>query len=166
MAVTSLIRIAGVLKPLPRSAIAGLVVTASLLVSVAGYEGYREFAYTPVSGDVSTIGFGTTRGVKPGDKTTPVASLERALKDIEEFDKAIKGCVKVPLHQNEYDAYLSMAYNIGSGAFCSSTLVKELNLQRYEEACKEILRWDKFKGKPLPGLTKRRQAEYNTCIGK
>ena len=154
------------LKPLSRTTTAGLVVSAGLLVSIAGYEGYREFAYTPIAGDVATIGFGTTDGVKSGDKTTPVAALERALKDIEKFDEAIKECVRVPLHQNEYDAYLSLSYNIGSGAFCSSTLVKELNLQRYTEACKEILRWDKFKGKPLAGLTKRRQAEYNKCIGK
>ncbi|MFZ9813260.1 MAG: lysozyme, partial [Burkholderiaceae bacterium] len=42
---------------------------------------------------------------------------------------------------------------------------RKLNAQDYAGACKEILRWDKFQGKPLAGLTKRRQAEYQQCIG-
>ncbi len=151
---------------LSRKSLTAIVISASALVSIASYEGYREYAYTPVAGDVNTIGFGSTEGVKSGDKTTPTDALVRALNDLEKFDSKLKTCVKVPLHQHEYDAYLSLSYNIGNKAFCSSTLVKELNQENYGEACKQILRWDKFKGKPLPGLTKRRNAEYKTCIGE
>ena len=118
-----------------------------------------------MAGDVPTIGFGTTGGVKLGDKTTPVKALERALTDVNSFEDALKKCVTVPLHQYEYDAYISLSYNIGSSAFCNSTLVKLLNSGNYEEACKQILRWDKFQGKPLRGLTIRRQSEYKQCIG-
>lgn len=149
-----------------RKSLTAIVISASALVSIASYEGYREHAYTPVAGDVNTIGFGSTEGVRSGDKTTPTDALVRALNDLEKFDARLKECVKVPLHQYEYDAYLSLSYNIGSKAFCSSTLVKELNQENYGEACKQILRWDKFKGKPLPGLTKRRNAEYKTCTGE
>lgn len=149
-----------------RKSLATMAVGAAALVSVVSYEGYREHAYTPVAGDVATIGFGTTEGVKAGDKTNPVEALGRALKDLEKFDTRLKECVKVPLHQHEYDAYLSLSYNIGSKAFCDSTLVKELNQENYGEACKQILKWDKFKGKALAGLTKRRQSEYKTCIGE
>ena len=146
--------------------IAAMVVSATALVGIVTYEGYSGSAYVPVPGDVATIGFGTTEGVKPGDKTNPVEALGRALADIQKFDKALKQCVIVPLHQYEYDAYLSLAYNIGPGAFCGSTLVVKLNMLDYIEACKQILRWDKFKGKPLAGLTTRRKAEYILCTGK
>lgn len=128
-------------------------------------EGYREAAYIPVPGDVPTIGFGTTEGVKLGDKITPPKALQRSLADIGKYEGAIKACVKVPLYQREYDAYTSLSYNIGTGAFCGSTLVKKLNAGNYTGACEAILAWDKFKGKPLAGLTKRRQAEYRMCVG-
>ena len=116
-----------------------------------------------MAGDVPTIGFGTTTGVKLGDKTSPEKALQAALRDIQKFEGALKQCVKVPLTQGEYDGYISLSYNIGSSSFCRSTLVKKLNQQDYQGACQEILRWDKFKGQRLPGLTKRRQEEYLKC---
>ncbi|NBU79952.1 MAG: lysozyme, partial [Sphingomonadaceae bacterium] len=110
--------------------------------------------------------FGTTEGVKPGDKTTPPQALVRALQDITKYEGALKQCVRVPLHQYEYDAYISLAYNIGPTAFCGSTLVRKLNAQDYAGACAEILRWDKFQGQTLRGLTLRRQAENRMCRGQ
>jgi len=150
----------------PRKSIAALALSAAAFVGLALHEGYRDTAYTPVPGDVATIGFGTTDGVKMGDKITPPQALARALTDVQKFEGAIKRCVTAPLHQYEYDAYTSLAYNIGTGGFCASTLVRKLNAQDYEGACREILRWDKFKGAPLPGLTKRRQAEHRQCMGQ
>lgn len=149
-----------------RTNVAVLVLSASALVGIVVHEGYSDNAYIPVAGDVPTIGFGTTENVKLGDKTTPTQALQRALKDVQSFESALKRCVKVPLHQYEYDAFLSLSYNIGSNAFCKSTLVKVLNAGNYEEACKQILRWDRFQGKPLRGLTIRRQSEYKQCIGQ
>jgi len=148
-----------------RRTLAALALSASALVTLALHEGYSDRAITPVPGDVPTIGFGTTAGVKPGDRITPPQALARALTDVQQFEGALKRCVTVPLHQHEYDAYISLAYNIGSGAFCGSTLVKRLNAGDYAGACGEILRWNKFKGRPLPGLTKRRQQEYRQCLG-
>ena len=146
-----------------RQDIAAISLSATALVAIALHEGYRENAYVPLDGDSPTIGFGTTSGVKLGDRTSPEKALQVALRDIQKFEGALKQCVKVPLTQGEYDAYISLSYNIGSGNFCSSTLVKKLNQADYEGACKEILRWDKFKGKRLPGLTKRREEEYLKC---
>lgn len=148
-----------------RRTIAALALSASALVGIALSEGYRDTAYTPVPGDVPTIGFGTTTGVQPGDRITPPVALIRALADVQKFEGALKRCVTVPLHQHEYDAMISLSYNIGAHAFCRSTLVNRLNAGDYAGACEEILRWDRFKGKPLPGLTKRRQAEYRQCTG-
>jgi lysozyme len=146
-----------------RQDIAAISLSATALVAIALHEGYRENAYVPMAGDIPTIGFGTTSGVKLGDKTSPEKALQVALRDIQKFEGALKQCVKVPLTQGEYDVYISLSYNIGSGNFCRSTLVKKLNGQDYEGACKEILRWDQFQGKRLPGLTKRRQEEYLKC---
>jgi lysozyme len=81
----------------------------------------------------------------------------------------------VPLAQHEYDALVSFSYNVGSSAFCQSTLVRKLNKGNYAGACTELLRWRFFKGKDCAapenarlcgGLAKRRQAEYRQCIGE
>ena len=148
-----------------RRALAALSLSGMGLVAIVMNEGYNSTAYIPVKGDVATIGFGTTKGVKLGDRTTPQDALKRALTDINKFEGALKQCVKVPLTQGEYDAYISLSYNIGSFAFCNSTLVKRLNAGRYEDACIEILQWDRFKGQKLAGLTKRRTEEYHLCLG-
>jgi lysozyme len=148
-----------------RIQIATLSASAVALVGLAVHEGYRENAYLDIVG-VPTIGYGTTEGVKIGDRTDPIKALERALSDMQKFEGAIKQCVKVPLHQHEYDAYLSLSYNIGSGAFCSSTLVKLLNQMRYSEACDQILRWNRAGGKVVRGLTIRREKEHKQCLGK
>lgn len=147
-----------------RVKLAGLALSAAALVGLALHEGYTDTAVIPVKGDVPTIGFGTTEGVKLGDRTTPPQALVRALQDAQKYEGALKRCVTVPLHQHEYDAYISLAYNIGPTAFCGSTLVRKLNALDYVGACKEILRWDKFKGQPLRGLTIRRQKEHEQCM--
>ena len=100
-----------------------------------------------------------------GDTITPPKAVARALTDIRKFEGAVRQCVTVPLHQYEYDAYVSMTYNIGAQAFCNSTLVKKLNAGDYEGACTEIKRWNRQDGVVLNGLTKRREAEYRQCMG-
>lgn len=149
-----------------RAAATALSLSAAALVGLLLHEGYRGEAYIPVPGDVPTIGFGTTGGVKMGDRTTPERALQRALADVQKFEGALKRCVSVPLHQHEYDAYISFSYNVGSAAFCRSTLVRKLNAGDYSGACAELLRWTKAGGRELPGLVRRRQDEYLTCIGR
>ena len=149
----------------PRTTIAALSISGAALVGLLTSEGFRDKAYIPVAGDVPTIGFGTTEGVKMGDSIDPVRAVNRAHRDVVEFEGAVKQCVKVPLYQYEYDAYVKLTYNIGANAFCKSTLVRKLNAGDYAGACQEILRWDRFKGKPLRGLTNRRQEEYKLCRG-
>lgn len=149
----------------PRTTIAALTLSASALVGLLTMEGWCGKACIPVPGDKLTIGFGTTEGVKMGDSIDPVTAVNRAHRDIIEFESALKQCVNVPLYQHEYDAYIKLSYNIGKSAFCKSTLVRKLNAGDYDGACKEILRWDRFKGKPLRGLTNRRQEEYKLCRG-
>ena len=147
-----------------RLGIASLVVSAAALVGIATHEGYRGEAYRDAVG-VPTIGFGETAGVKMGDKTTPGRSLVQLLGSTNRHADAIRKCIAVPLYQHEFDAYVSLSYNIGPGAFCQSTLVKKLNAGDYAGACEEIKRWNRAGGKVLPGLTKRREQEYRLCNG-
>lgn len=153
-----------------RAGVAGLALSAAAFVGFLQHEGYREDAYHATAEEkargISTIGFGTTEGVKPGEKITVEAALVRALRDSAKFEGAIKRCVSVPLHQHEYDAFVSLAYNIGEGAFCGSTLVRKLNAGDYAGACAEISRWDKQGGQVLRGLTKRRAEERAKCEGR
>jgi lysozyme len=148
-----------------RTGVAAMSLSAAALVGLALFEGYTDRAIQPVPGDKWTYGFGTTDGVKPGDKITPPQALARKLADVQKFEGALKRCVTVPLHQHEYDAFISLAYNIGDAAFCGSTLARKLNAGDYAGACDEILRWNKFKGRELKGLTIRRQAEHKQCRG-
>jgi lysozyme len=79
------------------------------------------------------------------------------------------------LAQYEYDAFVSFSYNVGSGAFCKSTMVKKLNARDYNGACAELLKWRFFHGKDCAapenaklcsGLVARREYEYRQCMGR
>jgi lysozyme len=148
-----------------RAAVASLVVSATTLVGIAMHEGYMENAYLDSVG-VPTIGFGETNGVQLGQKTSPTRALATLLQSADKHAQGMSSCIQVPIHQHEFDAYISLTYNIGVGNFCRSTLVKKLNAQDYGGACKEILRWNRAGGQVLNGLTKRRQQEYKKCIGE
>lgn len=143
---------------------AALAVSAAALVGIATHEGYRGEAYKDAVG-VTTIGYGETKGVKIGDKTTPERALVQLLTSTEKHADAIRSCIKVPLYQHEFDAYVSLSYQIGAGAFCRSTLIKKLNKGDYIGACNELDKWVYAGGKKLPGIVKRRQKEKEMCLG-
>ncbi|MDD2711278.1 MAG: glycoside hydrolase family protein [Simplicispira sp.] len=147
-----------------------LVLSAAALAAIAGFEGYRARAYVPVPGDVVTIGHGTTvhpdgTRVQLGDTTTPERAMQSLRHDATKFEAAVLRCAPVPMHQHEFDAYVSITYNIGEGAFCGSSMARRLKSGDYAGACKALLAWDKFRGQPLRGLTVRRQSEYKQCMG-
>lgn len=156
----------------PRLLVTALALSASGLLAIAGFEGFSLNAYIPTIGDVPTIGFGSTSGVKLGDKIDVSTALERLESDTKRAQRGVASCVNVPLTQNEFDVFTSFAFNVGNTNFCTSTLVKKLNQLDYDGACKELLRWDKktyyVNGvrhvTTLPGLTKRRQKEYEKCM--
>lgn len=165
----------------PRTSIATLVLSAATLVGIAQWENYVEVAAPPVAGDVPTNGFGTTTNpdgspVRLGDRTTPTRALVRLLADADEYARVVKRCAPVPMYQHEFDAYVSLAYNIGPGkvgkdGFCvnkegrAAIIPRRLAAGDYQGACDAILLYGNFKGKPLRGLIRRRQAEYRMCIG-
>lgn len=152
-----------------RKILASILVSSSLAASVATYEGFRPVAYRPLPQDVLTYGSGFTRRpdgspVQAGDTISIEQNKIRLRKELSTFKSSIAKCITVPLTENEAEAYISLSFNIGTQAFCKSTLVKKLNAYDYEGACKEILKWDMFKGKQLKGLTNRRVKEYKQCL--
>jgi lysozyme len=151
-----------------RTAVAALSLSAAALVGIAGWERYRADAYLPTPDDVPTIGWGSTAGVQIGQRTTPDRALVQLLADAQRHERELRACIgDVALHQHEWDAYVSWAFNVGTGAACRSTLVRKLKASPpdYAGACAELLRWNKQAGRVLPGLAKRRQAEHQLCMG-
>src|SRR5690606_30574745 len=141
-----------------------VVASAVAIGTITQWEGFRSNAYLDIGG-IPTIGYGSTEDVEMGDKIDVEGARSRLIKEVmDRYGQAVKNCVKVPLFQSEYDAYVSLTYNIGPNAFCKSTLVKKVNQEDYAGACEQIKRWNKVKGKVAKGLTNRREAEFALCI--
>lgn len=156
-----------------RMLVGGLGASAIAVAIIAGFEGYSGRAYDDGVG-VHTVGFGTTRHpdgqpVRPGDSVTPQRAVVMLARDADRIAQQLAACIgEVPLARHEWDAFVSWAYNVGSAAACNSTLVKRLRQTPpdYAGACRELLRFTRAGGRELPGLVKRRQAEYRLCIGE
>ena len=130
---------------------------------ICEFEGKRLVAYDDGVG-VWTIGFGTIKypngvRVKKGDTCTLEQAKEYMRHDLIEFEHTVNSSVKVPLNQNQFDALVSLAYNIGSNAFKSSTLVKKLNTGDYQGAADQFNVWVNAGGKRMQGLVNRRDRE-------
>ena len=126
--------------------------------AIQGYEGVKLHAYLD-SVNVPTIGVGHTLGVKMGDVITPEQAEEFLRSDLKSAEYAVNNYVTAPLNQNQFDALASFVFNLGSGAFKSSTLLKKLNSVDYQGAADEFPKWNKAGGKVLQGLVNRRAAE-------
>jgi lysozyme len=152
---------------------------AGLIYGVVAYEGYTDKAIQPVPGDVPTYGFGSTvqtdgKPVRMGDTIAPPAALTLMARDVAMKEGALKVCFgNVLLTQGEYDAYVSLAYNVGAAAVCRSSIVGKLKAGQYAAACKTILDFRNVQGRNccLPenarfcgGICTRRQKEYRTCV--
>jgi hypothetical protein len=93
-----------------------------------------------------------------------VAECEAMLvEDLNEAGRAVKRMVNVPLSPSQFDSLVSFVFNLGSGNFQKSTLLKKLNSGKYDEIPEQIMRWNKARVdgvlQPLRGLTRRRSAE-------
>lgn len=143
--------------------------TAAVMVAavalIGGWEGLRTVAYRDVIG-VPTVCFGETRGVEMGDKYT-VDECKVMLGDaLAEFETGMRRCLTSPdtIPAKPYVAFLSLSYNIGTGAFCRSTVVKKANARDYKGACEAISAWNRAGGRVIPGLVNRRADERRICL--
>jgi len=85
--------------------------------------------------------------------------LDLLSQDLVGFVKAVDKAVQVPLSQNQFDALVSFAFNVGTGAFEKSTLLKVLNQGQYDQVPGQLRRWVKADGKTVDGLVNRREKE-------
>lgn len=132
-------------------------------------EGVEYTAYLDIAG-VPTIGVGHTRKVSLGQKASE-ADVDLFLQeDLVEAEQAVNAYVTVPLSQHQVDALVSLVFNIGGGAFRTSTLLDKLNAGDYEGAADQFPRWNKarVKGKleESKGLTARRNRERKVFLKK
>jgi lysozyme len=124
------------------------------------WEGFRARAYKDVAGNV-TIGYG--HKVRPPETfprgVTESGATELLLNDVSRAEQAIAKIVEVPLTQGQFDALVDFCYNVGAGRLATSTLLRELNAGKYEEAGRQLLLWDEAGGEVYTGLLARREAE-------
>ena len=130
---------------------------------ICGFEGKRLTAYDDGVG-VWTIGFGTTvypNGIKvmKGDTCTEAQAKTYMAHDLKKFEATVNKAVTVQLNQNQFDALVSLAYNIGTNAFSKSTLVKKLNANDIRGAADQFDVWVNAGGKRMQGLVNRRAKE-------
>ena len=126
-------------------------------------EGEKLTAYPDIVG-IWTIGVGHTgfvdgKPVARGMTITKEKSKEILTADLKRFESAVNGAVKITLTQNQFDALVSLAFNIGEGAFTRSTLVKKLNAGDKKGAAEQFLVWKNAGGRVSQGLLNRRQKE-------
>ena len=131
---------------------------------IKSFEGLKLEAYKCPAG-VWTIGYGTTKGVKPGMKITKAQADDLFVEDIAPIERTLN-CLDINFRQEQFDALCSWIYNLGVGNFSYSTLLKRIKNNESDEAiAAEFIKWVNAGGKPLLGLKKRRVAEANMFVG-
>jgi lysozyme len=122
------------------------------------FEGLRLTAYQDGNG-IWTNGYGNTHGVVPGSIITQEQAIADLKRNMLSSDHDIINDVEVQLNQNEFDALVSLDYNIGGGAFDRSTVLRKLNANDRQGAADAFLMWVQPGSVNTVGLTRRREAE-------
>jgi len=122
------------------------------------FEGFRSRAYQDVVG-VWTIGFGFTDHVKEGDTITKAQALARLSRELRTYEAGVHAACKIEPSQNEFDALVSFAWNVGVKAMQGSSVIKAHNRGDHPAAARAFGLWNKAGGKVWPGLVRRRAAE-------
>lgn len=151
------------------SPIGTLEISQNGLNLIKQFEGIENQVYNDVAGN-ATIGVGhliTAADKEAGkfkDGFISNVEIDEVLRsDLQSTQAAVRGCVNQPLTNDQYDALVSLAFNVGNTAFCNSTLVKKINEEKYEEVPNEFQRWNKVRVGGIlqdsQGLTNRRVTE-------
>jgi lysozyme len=122
------------------------------------FEGLELTSYQDSAG-VWTIGYGHTAGVTQGMTCTQAQAETWLLEDIQWAASVVQNQVLVPLTQGEFDALVDFVFNVGSGNFASSTMLRMLNAGNFAGAADQFARWDLAGGQVVAGLLRRRIAE-------
>jgi lysozyme len=133
------------------------------------HEGLELEPYEDVAGKW-TVGVGhLLRDDEERRTITTEESRELLRKDLASAELAVNKMVKVPVTQKEYDSLVSLTFNIGKQAFFTSSVLRFLNEQNYDDAAEAFLLWNKITkdGKKVmsQGLLNRRRAEMTLFLG-
>lgn len=155
--------------PLNKENNMGMKISQKGIDFIKQQEGLRTSSYLDSVG-VWTIGYGTImvngKKVTANMHCSPLSAEQWLKEEIEKvIEPAINKLVKVPINQDMFDVFCSFCYNLGTGAFSTSTMLKMLNAKDYANAAAQILRWNKGKVNGrwtvITGLDNRRKAEYS-----
>lgn len=128
-------------------------------------EGFVGHIYKDAAG-LPSIGVGHL--IRKGEDFSNGITYDQAIdllkKDLERFESAVNDLVTVPLTQNQHDALVCFSFNVGVGAFRSSTLLKKLNAGDYDAIPSQLMRWTKAGGRQVAGLVNRRQNEIDLWL--
>ncbi|TDX19716.1 lysozyme [Rhodovulum visakhapatnamense] len=142
---------------------AAAAVIAAAVALIAPWEGLRTASYQDIVG-VWTICYGETRGVGPGQTVAPEECRSRLATRAAQFEAEIRPCLPATLPVETRAAFVSAAYNIGSGAFCRSSMSRRALAGDLPGACDALMLWVKAGGRTVPGLVNRRTAERALCL--
>jgi len=155
---------------LPRKTLIGVVGLATAVIVtpfVSAWESGgrpRLDAYRDIVG-VWTICGGETLGVTPGMRETVAGCEARDQAALIRHAEPVLACTpSLRGHPNQFAAAISLAYNIGTGGYCDSTVDRRFDAGQWRAACDAFLLWNKAGGKVVNGLVRRRQAERDLCL--
>ncbi|RLL62869.1 lysozyme [Sinirhodobacter hankyongi] len=147
-----------------RRTVAGLGAVLALAAAViTPFEGRELRAYRDIVG-VWTICDGDTQGVRPGQVATPAECDSRLATRVAQFEREIRPCLPAELPDPTRAAFISAAYNIGSGAFCGSSMARRARAGDLRGACDALRLWNRAGGQVVRGLVRRREAERDLCL--
>lgn len=148
-------------------------VAALAVATLGGFEGLRQVAYPDpaTKGYPWTVCYGETRTeagapVRPGMRFSLDQCKAMLVARADQFADAVERCVPSAkeMPAPRYVAHLSLAYNIGTGAYCKSSVARLQNAGQTRAACDAFLKWNRAAGIVMPGLTRRRQQERAMCL--
>lgn len=135
-----------------------MITSPAGIALIKSFEGLRLEAYQDQVG-VWTIGYGSTRGVKAGDKITEGEAVARLVDDLQGAEAGVRRLVTATLTQPQFDALVSFVFNLGAPSLASSQLLRLLNSGKASLAADEFPRWVHAGGVVVEGLRRRRRAE-------
>ena len=139
-------------------------VNQAALDLIKQFEGFRSETYRDIAG-VLTIGYGTTAAAGVGIVPVPGMTITKAeaewylQKAVDKFAAQIANHITASINENEFGAFVSLAYNIGPTAFRKSSALRYFNAGDKTRAANNIRLFNKAGGKVLKGLVRRREAE-------
>lgn len=150
-------------KALLAGGASAIVIAAAMLGGNHGLEGRRHEPYRDVAGVLTVCDGHTGKGILPGKHYTDAECDALLNKDLALVAARVDPLIKTTIPNSERAALYSFAYNVGTGAFARSTLLKKLNAGDLAGACNELKRWTYAGGKQWKGLVTRREIEHEVC---